>query len=90
MTMPGFTAETSLYTTYAARGHYEGMMAEAVTGGELVRPQQGGLAEFSFGCSTLLDRSFGPASVRLRACIFPPQACIRLCAFGACREFCVP
>jgi len=97
MGTPGFTAE------FSASGHYIAMRTrgapwssaalvpqqlEAIDSGAAFELPTAGAA--AIGCVTLLDRSLGPASIRLRCCAFPPKCCIRLCAFGRCVEPCVP
>jgi len=81
MRMPGFTAVASLSQ---ASVHYQMVGAfEALTGAEVV-PQQ-------LGCTTLINRSFGPLSVRLRCCLLPPQCCLRVCApVVGCITRCLP
>jgi hypothetical protein len=84
--MPTFTAEASLYSSseqYAAMG-----TTGALAGGANLVPQQ----VSALFCIGGFNRTFsvGPLSVTLSGCAIPPRACVRACAFGLCRSFCLP
>jgi hypothetical protein len=83
MRMPGFTADPAVYASSGLMYGMAGAM-DAPAQGAVVVPQQTGI-----GC---FNRTFsvGPFSLTLRCCALPPRCCLRACAFGICRSFCIP
>ena len=80
MSLPGFTAELSLVKSN------ELFLAAPMTGGgstQAVIPQL---------CIGSFNRTFtvGPVTITVSGCVIPPRACVKLCAFSVCRQFCVP
>jgi hypothetical protein len=43
-------------------------------------------------CIGSFNRTFtvGPVTITVSGCVIPPRACVKLCAFSVCRQFCVP
>jgi hypothetical protein len=81
MKLPGFTAETSIYQSGAHYALAAGS-AEAANGQQVI-PQL---------CIGSFNKTFrvGPVSLTVSGCAIPPKACVKLCAFSACKSFCVP
>lgn len=71
--MPGFTAEAAVRDGGAI---YGAVAARNAAADAVVVPQQ-------IGCSTILNRCFGPVCINVRGCLLPPQICVRITAFGA-------
>jgi hypothetical protein len=83
MAIPGFIREEIVLYKTSEQYKMAGAV-EALAGSEEVMPQQTGI-----GC---FNRTFsaGPFSLTLRCCALPPRCCLRACAFGLCRSFCIP
>jgi hypothetical protein len=80
MTLPGYAANASLYRS--SRPYVMAGAGGAMDDSADIVPQQIGCISRSLGT--------GPLSVTVRCCAFPPRCCLRACAFGACRSFCIP
>ncbi len=80
MSLPGFTAELSL-----VKSNQLFLAAETAGGGttQAVIPQI---------CIGGFNRTFsvGPVRITVSGCVIPPRACVKLCAFSVCKQFCVP
>jgi hypothetical protein len=80
MSLPGFTAELSL-----GKSNELFLATAAASGGsaQAVIPQL---------CIGSFNRTFnvGPVSITVSGCAIPPKACVKLCAFSVCRQFCIP
>lgn len=81
MSMPGFTAASSIYGHGSS--YFPGSSSDAASG-------EGGVEAAAIGCKTLLNRRIGPVSIKLRCCAIPPGCCITLSGFGLSRKFCIP
>lgn len=81
MSLPGFTAEVSLGRS-SERFKVEGTKVSSGST-QAVIPQL---------CIGSFNRTFnvGPVSINVSGCAIPPKACAKICAFGACKQFCVP
>jgi len=82
MKLPGFTAESTLYTSGARYAMAAGS-TDAPTKGQSVVPQL---------CIGSFNKTFrvGPVSLTVSGCAIPPKACAKICAFSACKSFCIP